>query len=296
MASNRIVLGFEPILDVNNLTVSNNPDFIKHIFAYNGFSGTNRDKVQKVYNLWFEHRNKISQHLMAIYGHLIFNKKSHPNAGIYLGRSTIYGNTYTHLDTKNLADKKVDTREQAVAHYASDFKKLYNTDMNFHAGILDMRNKNLLCCCAPLLCHCIYAAAVANKDPVTLTGISMYREKDQRKADIAQSFIGIGAKGSSTDIYRQNYGLMANKLNYAEGEKVFVSINGDRKDAVKIDAITDYLLAAINAKAFIITDNRVGRSRTYNSGERALADFLVKNFYAEDASVTASFSIWKSIV
>jgi hypothetical protein len=293
MAAKRTVLGFDPILEVGNLTVSNSKDFIKLIMQYNGFAGSNPAKVQQVYDLWFEQRNKISYYLMAVYGHLILNKKNNSN-GVYLGRPSIFGNTYSHLPTKNLAEKKVDTRDQAVAHYAYDFKSLWSTNLVFQNNIKNMRNKHLVCWCAPLLCHCIYAAATANRGPVKLTTKSIYTAKDQKKADISQSFIGIGAEGSSTDIYRSNYGLMANKLNYAETEKVFVSINGNRKDAVKIEAIQIYLMAAINAKAWFVTDNLLNRNRDYNSGERELAEFLKKNFYVEDATLSGSFSIWKS--
>jgi hypothetical protein len=293
-------LGFEPYLDVTDMCIVNTQDFITNILKYNGFKAVSikhSNKVNDFYNLWLVHRMRFAQNCMKVYGHLILNKK-HSNTHIdkslikYMGRGTIFGNNYTHLPNAAKIGEVhyVSTREHAVAHYANTFRNMWKANSQFKLTILSHRGKYFECYCAPELCHCVYAVALANKPPFKLNIKTQYGAKDQLKADIAQSFIGIGVQGSSTDSYRMTYGLMANKLNYAKDEYVFVSINGNRAGCVKIDAIKIYLDAAIQAKVRFVTDDPSNRSRAYNSGERDLANYLQNAGYIE--TVSANYSIW----
>lgn len=117
--------------------------------------------------------------------------------------------------------------------------------------------------------------------------------KDQIKANVSESFIGVGTIGSSTDKYRKIFeGLKrANHLKYDEGEVVFVSINGKRPKRCGIGAIEKYLKAAIRDKAVFVTDNVENTQRGYNLGEREVAVFLEANGY--ERSNGLNYSVWK---
>ena len=112
---------------------------------------------------------------------------------------------------------------------------------------------------------------------------SKHHQKDQEKAKLATHFIGDGAEGSSTDIYRndaESQGIPTNKKEgYTKDSVVFVSINGNRKNRKGIETIVDSLKAAIEAGATIVTDTEENANRSYNIGEREVADFLKNNGY-----------------
>lgn len=112
---------------------------------------------------------------------------------------------------------------------------------------------------------------------------SKHHQKDEAKAKLATHFIGDGAEGSSTDIYRndaESQGIPTNKKEgYTKDSVVFVSMNGNRKNRKGIETIVDSLKAAIEAGATIVTDTEENANRSYNIGEREVADFLKNNGY-----------------
>lgn len=103
-------------------------------------------------------------------------------------------------------------------------------------------------------------------------------EKDVKKALKADYFIGIGSAGSSTEFYlNQIPKELCNKQHYESAGKVFVSINGRRKDRVGIKKILDLLQIALNAGCSFICDNNYDRNRPYNVGERELYCWFLDN-------------------
>ena len=69
----------------------------------------------------------------------------------YIGRPSKWGNPFSHLDQKTLAAFKVATREEAVASYR---EWILNGDGSYLLDDLDeLRDKDLVCWCAPEACH-----------------------------------------------------------------------------------------------------------------------------------------------
>lgn len=118
-----------------------------------------------------------------------------------------------------------------------------------------------------------------------------YGRKDKLKSEIANKFIGYGAKGSSTDRYRKYFNNMANTGKYNSTDIIFVSINGKRPNRIGIEAYKNELTTAIKAGVTFVTDNPENRNRNYNIGEREIANFLRKNNYYEE--IKEHFSLWK---
>lgn len=115
---------------------------------------------------------------------------------------------------------------------------------------------------------------------VQLTIKTKHAFKDQKKADQANKFIGIGSLESSTNQYRKDYGDMANCGVYDEDEDiVFISAEGNRTG--RIDPDFNEINLAIKAKVTILTDNPYNRNRSYNVGERQVAKFLEEHGYTE---------------
>lgn len=111
-----------------------------------------------------------------------------------------------------------------------------------------------------------------------------YWEKDATKASKANKFIGFGAKKSSTEYYR--VGITNGYVNcgeYTSEDVVFVSVNGERPNRVKVTDPTFWneLALAIDANVMFITDTPADRARYYNVGERELAVQLAFNGYEE---------------
>ena len=127
---------------------------------------------------------------------------------------------------------------------------------------------------------------------VKLNMSSFYSYKDQHKANVANKYIGIGAPGSSTDSYRESYGSKANCTSYDKSDVVFISINGNRRGAVKVDAIKKLVELAAAASVRFVTDNKINRYRSYNSGERDVEKLLLSLDYRE--LETKNCSIWVS--
>ena len=115
---------------------------------------------------------------------------------------------------------------------------------------------------------------------VQLTTKTKHGFKDQKKADQANKFIGRGSANSSTNQYRKDYGDMANCGVYNEDEDiVFISAEGNRTG--RIDPDFNEINLAIKAKVTILTDNPYNRNRSYNKGERQVAEYLQEHGYTE---------------
>ena len=114
---------------------------------------------------------------------------------------------------------------------------------------------------------------------VTLPITSAYTEKDQKKADIANKFIGYGSPRSSTNAYREAYGSNANSGSYEFGDVVFISAEGARNNRLSIP-VAEIKQAAMQDVVFI-TDTLADRSRAYNVGEREVQDLLESLGYIE---------------
>jgi hypothetical protein len=112
-----------------------------------------------------------------------------------------------------------------------------------------------------------------------LMGTSPYLAKDQAKSDRANKFIGRGSSRSSTEAYRRSWGSLANTGNYTPDDIVFISAEGNRGSRLAPDF--DEILKAVAGRARIITDLKSDRNRSYNLGEREVAEFLSRNGYVE---------------
>lgn len=119
---------------------------------------------------------------------------------------------------------------------------------------------------------------------VVLPNTSPYTAKDQVKSDKATKFIGRGSTQSSTAAYAAAWGTRANSGSYTSADVVFVSAEGDRRGRVAPDF--EEIQRALDAGATIITDSAGDRGRSYNRGEREVADYLASHGYVEAAPGT----------
>lgn len=119
----------------------------------------------------------------------------------------------------------------------------------------------------------------------TLTVTGPYTAKDQRKANAANKFIGRGSQRSSTHQYAKDYGQMANCGEYTSADVVFISAEGNRGG--RLDPDFGEIKKACDANARFITDDPANRARSYNVGERQVAQFLASQGYRESRP-----SIW----
>lgn len=124
---------------------------------------------------------------------------------------------------------------------------------------------------------------------IKLPNTSPWHHKDQAKADICTKFIGRGSSRSSTAAYALAFGELANCGSYSEDDIIFVSVEGNRRNRVPLDA--SELQLAIDARASFITDNSYHRERTYNIGERELADLLIQAGYYVKSN-TQYYALW----
>lgn len=110
-----------------------------------------------------------------------------------------------------------------------------------------------------------------------------YMEKDMRKWENCNAFIGYGSKGSSTEYYRTViWPRISKKINtgWQEGDVIGISVNGNRPGRMKAPWGLIENAASVEGIAFI-TDKKKDRERTYNIGEREVAAFL-KSLYFEE--------------
>lgn len=112
---------------------------------------------------------------------------------------------------------------------------------------------------------------------LTVTG--PYTAKDQRKADLANKFIGRGSARSSTNSYARDFGEHANCGEYTAKDVVFISAEGNRGGRLTPD-LTE-IAKAIEARAMLVTDSPYDRMRPYNLGEREVCFYLSNNGYHE---------------
>jgi len=138
--------------------------------------------------------------------------------------------------------------------------------------------------------------------------------KDSLKKSVATKFIGRGVKGSSTDLYRQDYEKvgLANTGEYDLLDIVFVSTNGNRPN--RLPFFKSEILKAIRANASFVLDSssqvpdrvssetlvvdtektrpdrlvmkKVEEKPQYNIGELEVRRFLIENGYTEKISGT----------
>ena len=76
------------------------------------------------------------------------------NCDVYIGRGSIFGNTFTHLkldDTK--AQYKVKTRQESIDRYHDYFYYKIEHDPEFLEEVMKLKDKKLGCYCQPLPCH-----------------------------------------------------------------------------------------------------------------------------------------------
>lgn len=121
------------------------------------------------------------------------------------------------------------------------------------------------------------------------TNAEKHTPKELVKAKEATQFIGEGAANSSTERYKGVYAEKgkANTGTYTDKDTVFVASNGNRKGAVQpvvngvLNGAYKNIDKAIKAGATIIMDTKEHLNRTskYNTGEVALAKYLIENGY-----------------
>lgn len=129
-----------------------------------------------------------------------------------------------------------------------------------------------------------------------ITPRNRYGYKDQKKADIANAYIGYGKPNSSTKAYFEEAKAQAIPCNTdirpCKNTVAFVSINGGDISNLKpnfgLTLIT--ALSVIQHGGVIVTDNPEHRSRSYNTGERWLAGELKKLGYKENP--LEHYSLW----
>lgn len=68
---------------------------------------------------------------------------------VYIGRPSKWGNPFTHLETRNRAEIKVDTRDEAVAAYEDYIRNKPELMADLHK----LKGKVLGCWCKPKSCH-----------------------------------------------------------------------------------------------------------------------------------------------
>lgn len=93
---------------------------------------------------------------------MVYNKRwrSIPDDAIYVGRPTKWGNPYSHL-SGTIALYKVDSREEAILKYR---EWITNNDELIADAKRELRNRDLVCWCAPSECHADILIEIANSE------------------------------------------------------------------------------------------------------------------------------------
>lgn len=120
----------------------------------------------------------------------------------------------------------------------------------------------------------------------TVQTTNPYFSKDLQKSAKANKFIGIGSAASSTNKYMVAAGDLANCGIYTSDDVVFVSSEGMRKG--RVNPNFEELSKAVAARVTFVMDDEYNRSRSYNLGERQVAEFLQKSGYVDTGK-----GIWK---
>lgn len=109
----------------------------------------------------------------------VVNKRTHRATlnDYYIGRPGILGNPATHLETRTLAQVKVDTRNEACDYYERYFNQQIKVNSAFIAEfnklvtLAKMGDLNLICWCAPERCH---GETLKQKIEQALAGFKLY--------------------------------------------------------------------------------------------------------------------------
>lgn len=81
-----------------------------------------------------------------------------PNA-VYIGRGTIYGNPFSHIDYPNTI--LVGSRDEAVEKYRERLENMPSLQKLIKK---ELKGKDLVCSCAPRACHGDVILEIANED------------------------------------------------------------------------------------------------------------------------------------
>lgn len=94
----------------------------------------------------------------------VLNKRVHgiPAGSVYIGRPSKWGNPYSHLAGQGtLAKYQVGSRAEAVAAYKT---WLLSQPELVKAARSELKNRDLVCWCAPASCHGDILLAIANSE------------------------------------------------------------------------------------------------------------------------------------
>lgn len=86
----------------------------------------------------------------------IWNKRSKniPADAVYVGRPGILGNPFTYIaDRQTRAEYVVATRDEAVERHWLYMVDRIENDPEYAAAVEALRDKDLVCWCAPQRCH-----------------------------------------------------------------------------------------------------------------------------------------------
>lgn len=120
---------------------------------------------------------------------------------------------------------------------------------------------------------------------------SPYFRKDIIKFANVNKLIAFGAPNTSSRAYAETVDQrMLNTYIYKQSDVVGVTINGGNKSQLDFRNVSKELQKAINANSTIVADKPNDRIRSYNSGERLVAEMLLKNNYKEIKP-----GVWKPI-
>ena len=94
----------------------------------------------------------------------VLNKRTDaiPPDATYCGRGSKWGNPFTHLTGKTLAQYHVGSRHEAVSAHAEWFSQ----QSELIAALPELTGRDLVCFCHPLPCHCHTLIKLANPDVV----------------------------------------------------------------------------------------------------------------------------------
>ena len=93
----------------------------------------------------------------------VFNKhhKDAPKDAVYIGRGSVWGNPFTHMDSKYPDVIKVANREEAVRAFESMVRSSEDVIQVIRSHL---KGKDLVCFCAPRACHGDVLLKIANEE------------------------------------------------------------------------------------------------------------------------------------
>lgn len=90
--------------------------------------------------------------------------KNIPEGAVYIGRPSVWGNPFTHINFGTKAQFVVGSRDEAVKKYEEYL--LAHPELVARAKE-ELKGKDLVCWCAPKACHGDILLRVANEDSDT---------------------------------------------------------------------------------------------------------------------------------